>query len=78
MSKVYGKIIAFLLPILERLLYKLYKTAPSTRILVLALTREPCVQIHQVFRQLTQFTHSIIICLSTSGLDFKSQEAILC
>ncbi|CAF3839226.1 unnamed protein product [Adineta steineri] len=72
-----GKTIAFSLPILERLLYKPHQTAPCTRVLVLAPTRELCVQIHQVFRQLTQFAHNITACLSTGGLDLKSQEAAL-
>lgn len=72
-----GKTIAFSLPILERLLYKPQQTAPCTRVLVLAPTRELCVQIHQVFRQLTQFTKNITVCLSTGGLDLKSQEAAL-
>ncbi|CAF3505758.1 unnamed protein product [Rotaria sp. Silwood1] len=60
-----GKTIAFALPILERLLYKPHQTAPCTRVLILAPTRELCVQIHQVFRQLTQFAHNITTCLST-------------
>jgi ATP-dependent RNA helicase DDX27 len=63
-----GKTIAFALPILERLLYKPHQTAPCTRVLVLAPTRELCVQIHQVFRQLTQFTHNITACLSTGKI----------
>lgn len=60
-----GKTIAFSLPILERLLYKPQQTAPCTRVLILAPTRELCVQIHQVFRQLIQFTRNITACLST-------------
>jgi ATP-dependent RNA helicase DDX27 len=60
-----GKTIAFALPILERLLYKPHQTAPCTRVLVLAPTRELCVQIYQVFRHLTQFAHNITACLST-------------
>ncbi len=63
-----GKTIAFALPILERLLYKPHQTAPCTRVLVLAPTRELCVQIHQVFRQLTQFAHNITACLSTGKI----------
>ncbi|CAF0910034.1 unnamed protein product [Didymodactylos carnosus] len=72
-----GKTIAFALPVLERLLYKPHQTAPSTRVLILAPTRELCVQIHQVFRKLSQFSHNISVCLSTGGLDLKSQEASL-
>lgn len=72
-----GKTIAFALPIVERLLYKPAQANASTRVLVLAPTRELCVQIHQVFRHLTQFAHNISACLSTGGLDLKSQEAAL-
>ena len=45
-----------MLPVLERLLYK-PKQAPVTRVLVLTPTRELAVQIHQVARQLSQFTN---------------------
>ena len=45
-----------MLPVLERLLYK-PKEAPITRVLVLTQTRELAVQIHQVSRQLAQFTN---------------------
>lgn len=50
-----GKTAAFMLPILERLLYK-PKTQPVSRVLVLLPTRELAVQVHQVSRQLSQFT----------------------
>jgi len=70
-----GKTVAFMLPILERLLYR-PRAAASTRVLVLAPTRELAVQIHQVARQLSQHTH-IDICLAAGGLDIKSQEAML-
>ena len=55
-----GKTAAFMLPILERLLYK-PKQAPVTRVLILAPTRELAVQIHQVARQLAQFTNVEIV-----------------
>ena len=51
-----GKTAAFMLPVLERLLYK-PKQAPVTRVLVLTPTRELAVQIYQVSRQLAQFTN---------------------
>ena len=53
---VSGKTAAFMLPVLERLLYK-PKQAPVTRVLVLTPTRELAVQIHKVSRQLAQFTN---------------------
>ena len=51
-----GKTAAFMLPVMERLLYK-PKEAPVTRVLVLTPTRELAVQIHQVSRQLAQHTN---------------------
>ena len=45
-----------MLPVLERLLYR-PKQAPVTRVLVLTPTRELAVQIHQVSRQLAQYTN---------------------
>lgn len=70
-----GKTAAFMLPILERLLYK-PKQSPVTRVLVLVPTRELAVQVFQVSRQLAQFTN-VNICLAAGGLDIKSQEAAL-
>ncbi|XP_055020677.1 probable ATP-dependent RNA helicase DDX27 isoform X1 [Boleophthalmus pectinirostris] len=70
-----GKTAAFMLPILERLLYK-PRSAQLTRVLVLVPTRELGIQVHSVARQLAQFT-SITTCLAVGGLDLKSQEAAL-
>lgn len=57
-----GKTAAFVLPVLERLLYK-PRQAPVTRVLVLVPTRELGIQVHSVTRQLAQFT-SITACLA--------------
>ncbi|XP_061906447.1 probable ATP-dependent RNA helicase DDX27 [Entelurus aequoreus] len=70
-----GKTAAFMLPVLERLVYK-PKTSQVTRVLVLVPTRELGIQVHSVARQLAQFT-SITTCLTVGGLDLKSQEAAL-
>ncbi|XP_041081222.1 probable ATP-dependent RNA helicase DDX27 isoform X1 [Polyodon spathula] len=70
-----GKTAAFMLPVLERLIYK-PRQAPVTRVLVLVPTRELGIQVHTVARQLAQFT-SITTCLTVGGLDLKSQEAAL-
>ncbi|KAK3603885.1 hypothetical protein CHS0354_042892 [Potamilus streckersoni] len=70
-----GKTIAFMLPILERLLYK-PKESPVTRVLILVPTRELAIQVHSVAKQLAQFTN-IEITLSAGGLDLKAQEATL-
>ncbi|XP_034387989.1 probable ATP-dependent RNA helicase DDX27 isoform X1 [Cyclopterus lumpus] len=70
-----GKTAAFMLPVLERLIYK-PRTGQVTRVLVLVPTRELGIQVHSVARQLAQFT-SITTCLAVGGLDLKSQEAAL-
>nr|XP_046241117.1 probable ATP-dependent RNA helicase DDX27 isoform X1 [Scatophagus argus] len=70
-----GKTAAFMLPVLERLIYK-PRTSQVTRVLVLVPTRELGIQVHSVARQLAQFT-SITTCLAVGGLDLKSQEAAL-
>uniref|UniRef100_A0A8C4ZMA0 RNA helicase n=1 Tax=Gadus morhua TaxID=8049 RepID=A0A8C4ZMA0_GADMO len=70
-----GKTAAFMLPVLERLLYK-PKETQVTRVLVLVPTRELGIQVHSVARQLAQFT-PISTCLAVGGLDVKSQEAAL-
>ncbi|XP_076603079.1 putative ATP-dependent RNA helicase DDX27 isoform X2 [Chaetodon auriga] len=70
-----GKTAAFMLPVLERLVYK-PRTSQVTRVLVLVPTRELGIQVHSVARQLSQFT-SITTCLAVGGLDLKSQEVAL-
>ena len=64
-----GKTIAFMLPILERLLYR-PKYASVTRVLVLVPTRELAVQVHMVSRQLAQYTN-IEICLSAGEFTYS-------
>ncbi|XP_064456023.1 probable ATP-dependent RNA helicase DDX27 [Ornithodoros turicata] len=70
-----GKTAAFMLPVLERLLYK-PKQDLVTRVLVVVPTRELAVQVYQVSLQLAQFTN-VEIALSAGGLDLKAQEAAL-
>ncbi|KAI5633267.1 DEAD/DEAH box helicase domain-containing protein [Phthorimaea operculella] len=71
-----GKTAAYMLPILERLLYKVAGSDRVTRVLVLVPTRELGAQVHQVTRQLAQYT-SVTVGLSIGGLDVKYQDAIL-
>ncbi|XP_054714100.1 probable ATP-dependent RNA helicase DDX27 [Uloborus diversus] len=70
-----GKTAAFMLPVLERLLYKPIDD-PVTRVLVILPTRELAVQVYQVSKQLAQFT-KIQIALSAGGLELKAQELAL-
>ena len=71
-----GKTAAYMLPTLERLLYKPMSAASITRVLVLVPTRELGAQVYQVTKQLTQFS-SIDIGLAIGGLDVKAQEIVL-
>ena len=71
-----GKTAAFLLPILERLLYR-PKDISSIRVLVVTPTRELATQIFEVMQKLSQFTN-ITGCLICGGKkDVKFQEAVL-
>ncbi|VDK83727.1 unnamed protein product [Cylicostephanus goldi] len=56
-----GKTAAFVLPILERLLYR-SNARSCTRILVLVPTRELAIQVFQVFRKLSTYCQ-IEVCL---------------
>ncbi|XP_038068012.1 probable ATP-dependent RNA helicase DDX27 [Patiria miniata] len=71
-----GKTAAFMLPVLERLLYKPKHSMTVTRVLVLVPTRELGVQVHTVTRELAQFS-GVDCCLAVGGLDIKLQEAAL-
>ncbi len=53
---VTGKTAAFMLPIIERLLYR-PKRKSATRVLVLVPTRELAIQVFQVSRKLAEFTN---------------------
>ncbi|KAJ2675744.1 nucleolar DEAD-box protein required for synthesis of 60S ribosomal subunit [Coemansia spiralis] len=70
-----GKTAAFLVPILERLLYR-PKHVPATRVMVLCPTRELAIQCHSVGTKLAGFT-DIVMCLCVGGLSIKAQEAEL-
>ncbi|KAJ1922263.1 nucleolar DEAD-box protein required for synthesis of 60S ribosomal subunit [Mycoemilia scoparia] len=67
-----GKTGAFMVPILERLLYR-PKKVQVTRVVVLCPTRELAIQCHNVATKLASFT-DIRLCLCTGGLSLKQQE----
>lgn len=71
-----GKTAAYMLPTVERLLYRPATNKSITRVLVLVPTRELGAQVYQVTKQLTQFT-SIECGLAIGGLDVKAQENVL-
>lgn len=71
-----GKTAAYMIPTLERLLYRPLDGPAVSRVLVLVPTRELGVQVYQVTKQLAQFT-TIEVGLSVGGLDVKVQEGVL-
>ncbi|PVG04769.1 DEAD-domain-containing protein [Serendipita vermifera] len=72
-----GKTAAFMIPILERLLYREKgKNAAATRCLVLVPTRELAVQCYDVGTKLAMYT-DIQFALIVGGLSLKAQEATL-
>ena len=70
-----GKTAAFMLPVMERLLFRSKKLA-ATRVLVLSPTRELAVQVCDMARNLAQFT-DITFGLSVGGMNLRVQEAQL-
>jgi ATP-dependent RNA helicase DDX27 len=70
-----GKTAAFIVPILERLLYR-PKKVPTSRVAILTPTRELAIQCHAVATKLASFT-DIKFCLAVGGLSLKAQEAEL-
>ncbi|XP_012232938.1 probable ATP-dependent RNA helicase DDX27 [Linepithema humile] len=71
-----GKTAAYMVPTLERLLYRPLNGPAISRVLVLVPTRELGVQVYQVTKQLAQFT-TVEVGLSVGGLDVKVQEGVL-
>ncbi|KKA27843.1 hypothetical protein TD95_004123 [Thielaviopsis punctulata] len=70
-----GKTGAFIVPILERLLYR-PKKVPTTRVVVLTPTRELAIQCHAVATKLASYT-DIKFTLAVGGLSLKAQEVEL-
>lgn len=70
-----GKTAAFVVPILERLLYR-PKKIPTSRVVIMTPTRELAIQCHSVATKLASHT-DIKFCLAVGGLSLKVQEAEL-
>ncbi|KAK9484173.1 P-loop containing nucleoside triphosphate hydrolase protein [Lipomyces starkeyi] len=68
-----GKTAAYMIPVLERLLYRPKKIA-STRVIVLTPTRELSIQVADVGRKLSQFIAGIRFGLAVGGLNLRLQE----
>lgn len=70
-----GKTAAFIIPILERLLYRPRKV-PTSRVAILMPTRELAVQCFNVAKKLASFT-DITFCQMVGGFSLREQEAVL-
>lgn len=70
-----GKTAAFIVPILERLLYRPRKI-PTSRVAILMPTRELAVQCFNVAKKLASFT-DITFCQMVGGFSLREQEAVL-
>ncbi|KAL8826579.1 MAG: hypothetical protein Q9191_003717, partial [Dirinaria sp. TL-2023a] len=70
-----GKTAAFIIPILERLLYR-PKRIPTSRVTILMPTRELAVQCFNVAKKLASYT-DITFCQLVGGLSLREQEAVL-
>jgi ATP-dependent RNA helicase DDX27 len=70
-----GKTAAFLIPILERLLYR-PKKIPTTRVAIFMPTRELAVQCFNVAQKLAAFT-DITFALMAGGFSSREQETVL-
>ena len=70
-----GKTAAFIIPILERLLYR-PKKAPTSRVAILMPTRELAVQCFNVAKKLASFT-DVTFCQLVGGFSLREQESVL-
>lgn len=68
-----GKTAAYLIPILERLLYRPTKI-PATRVVVLTPTRELAIQVLDVGKKLGLFVSGLRFGLAVGGLNLRTQE----
>ncbi|OAD54146.1 putative ATP-dependent RNA helicase DDX27 [Eufriesea mexicana] len=71
-----GKTAAYMLPTLERLLYRPLDGPLISRVLVLVPTRELGVQVYQVTKQLSQFT-TIEVGLSVGAILRKNPDVVI-
>ncbi|KAL9116808.1 MAG: hypothetical protein Q9187_006663, partial [Circinaria calcarea] len=70
-----GKTAAFMIPILERLLYR-PKKVPTSRVAILMPTRELAVQCFNVAKKLASFT-DVTFCQLVGGFSLREQESVL-
>ena len=70
-----GKTAAFILPVLERLIYRPRRIA-ATRVLIITPTRELAVQIHAMTTGLGRHT-DVRVAMAVGGLSLQTQETAL-
>lgn len=70
-----GKTAAFIIPILERLLYR-PKKVPTSRVAILMPTRELAVQCFNVAKKFASFT-DVTFCQLVGGFSLREQENVL-
>lgn len=68
-----GKTAAYMIPIIERLVYKPTKVA-STRVIVLAPTRELAIQVCDVGKNIGRYVNNLTFGLAVGGLNLRQQE----
>ncbi|KAH3664302.1 hypothetical protein OGAPHI_004654 [Ogataea philodendri] len=68
-----GKTAAYMIPIIERLLYKPSKVA-STKVIVLTPTRELAIQVADVGKKIGQYVAGLTFGLAVGGLNLRQQE----
>ena len=68
-----GKTAAYMIPIIERLLYKPAKIS-STRVVVLTPTRELSIQVCDVGKKIGRFVNNLSFGLAVGGLNLRQQE----
>ncbi|CAN3371401.1 ATP-dependent RNA helicase Drs1p [Diutina rugosa] len=68
-----GKTAAFMIPIIERLVFKPAKVA-STRVIVLTPTRELAMQVYDVGKKIGQHVKNLSFGMAVGGLNLRQQE----
>jgi len=71
-----GKTLGYMVPIVERLIWRDKKGGGRTRVMILTPTRELAVQVFQVGKLLARFT-DLTFSLCVGGMDLRTQEAEL-
>lgn len=68
-----GKTAAYMIPVIERLVYKPSKVA-STRVVVLTPTRELAIQVCDVGKNIGRYVNNLTFGLAVGGLNLRQQE----